>query len=314
MEETLDTEHPAVTSPISWPERWIKKRYGLLLLLTLLFWPILALVPQLESLVVNGMLLDSYWQLAYLTITNVVAFFFAISTLRVLGSRNPGGKTAQLLFGDGESPWGAKRAFAVAFLATLSPLFLALQFSSEFPGTTLSHFTLSLLTIGVSATIGVAGLWIIGFVKCRIFGSHKESTNYFPFESRTESGFRFIHKPSQVVEKFLSKIGLGNTDVQFFVYLAFLAMVHHQLARRLENNEYWLTSAPSMLVLFLWLSFMILSGLANWLDQWRIPTLLVFVLLLTCVMSIRGSTRLLNTFPDKSRTQFTRSGFKTCLN
>ncbi|MFN9461937.1 MAG: hypothetical protein ACK6B2_01940, partial [Planctomycetota bacterium] len=78
---------------VALPERWIKKRYGLLLLFSLMFWPFLGLIPHLESLVVNGLLLDSYWQLAYLTITNVVAFFFAVSILRVLGARNPGGKT-----------------------------------------------------------------------------------------------------------------------------------------------------------------------------------------------------------------------------
>lgn len=59
-----------------------------------------------------------------------------------------------------------------------------------------------------------------------------------------------------------------------------------------------------MLVLLLWLLFMVLSGLANWLDRGRIPTLPAFVLSLTIVMSIRGSTRLLNTFPDNSKNSF----------
>lgn len=289
---------------VSWPERWIKKRYGLLLLVALALWPFVGLIPQIESLVVNGLLLDSYWQLAYLTITNVVTFFFAISILRVLGSRNPGGKISRYLFGDSEAPWGQNRVVIITLVAMFAPLFIALAFGSEFSGTNFVHFWRSVLTVSLSAGIGVAGLCGIGFVKCWIFGSDIESANYFPFESRSATGFSFLRNGSRRIERYLTRIGLGSTDVQFLVYLVLLAMVHHQLARRLENSEYWLTSAPSMLVLFLWLIFMILSGLANWLDRWRIPTLLVFVLLLTLLMSIRGSTRLLNSFPDSSNNKF----------
>ena len=108
MTEYSPNEKPIVFNKIALPERWIKKRYGLLLLFSLMMWPFLGLIPQLESLVVNGLLLDSYWQLAYLTITNVVAFFFAVSILRVLGTRsqigkdpNPTGAIRSL--GD---PWG----------------------------------------------------------------------------------------------------------------------------------------------------------------------------------------------------------------
>ena len=304
MTDHTPNRQPIVFQKVALPERWIKKRYGLLLLFSLMFWPFLGLIPQLESLVVNGLLLDSYWQLAYLTITNVVAFFFAVSILRVLGARNPGGKTTERLFGDGQSPWGWNRIGAVALLSTFAPAFIALKFGSEFPGTYRDHCLRSLLVVALSTVLGVVGLWVIGYLKCLIFGSQKDSANFFPFESRSMSGLSFIQKTSRTLDSFLAKFGLTNTDLQFLVYLILLAMVHHQLARRLENNEYWLTSAPSMLVLFLWLLFMILSGLANWLDRWRLPTLLVFVLLLTVFMSIRGSTRLLPTFPDRSNNKF----------
>jgi hypothetical protein len=141
-------------------------------------------------------------------------------------------------------------------------------------------------------------------VKCWIFGSHKESANFFPFESRSAEGIDLVVSVGRGMEAFLSRIGLGNTDLQFLAYLVILAVVHHQFAQRFESSDYWLTSAPSMLVLFLWLAFMTLAGLANWLDRWRIPTLLVFVLGLTLVLSLRGSTRLLNCFPDKSTNGF----------
>ena len=57
------------------------------MLVALSVWPLLGFVPQLESLVANGLLLGTYYQLAFLTVTNVVAFFFAISVLRLLNSR-----------------------------------------------------------------------------------------------------------------------------------------------------------------------------------------------------------------------------------
>ncbi|MFN3150448.1 hypothetical protein [Bremerella sp.] len=189
-------------------------------------------------------------------------------------------------------------------MAAFAPLFIATFYGSEFPGELFNHIIWSVVTVGLSTVLGVAGLWLIGFIKCWIFGSDAESCNFFPFESRSATGFTFVRNISQHVEGVLKPIGLGTTDLQFFVYLVFLAFVHHQVARRLENDEYWLTSAPSMLVLFLWLVLMTLAGLANWLDRWRIPPLVVFVLLISLFMSIRGSTRLLNSFPDTSDNGF----------
>ena len=304
MTDHTPNTQPIVFHKIALPERWIKKRYGLLLLFSLMFWPFLGLIPQLESLVVNGLLLDKYRQLAYLTITNVVAFFFAVSILRVLGARNPGGKTTERLFGDGEAPWGWNRILLVALMAMIAPLFLAFRFGSEFPYKIQTHCFKTVSTVVVSSAIGVSVLWIVGSMKCLLFGSHKESSNYFPFESRSSVGLPLLKAPLRTLEQNLKRLGFTNTDVQFLLYLLILAAFHRQIAIHLENESYWFSSAPSMLVLLLWLLFMVLSGLANWLDRWRIPTLLVFVLSLTIVMSIRGSTRLLNTFPDNSENSF----------
>ncbi|XZE33128.1 patatin-like phospholipase family protein [Pirellulaceae bacterium SH501] len=289
---------------ISLPERWFKNRYGFSLLFALLFWPLLSFVPSLESIVVNGLLLDRYWQLAYLTITNDVAFFFAISILRVLGTRNPGGWLSRFLFGVGSASWGWKRVGCVALLSMITPLFIASMFGSEFSGTDFWHYVFAVLTVGLSAAIGVAGLWMIGFVKCWIFGSHEESANYFPFESRSTTGFLCLHPPSRSLESFLGRVGLGNTDLQFLMYFVLMATVHYQISLRFETEDYWFNSAPSSVILLLSLVFMFLSGLANWLDRWRIPTLFVFVLSLTLLVSLRGSTRLLKSFPDTSSNRF----------
>lgn len=171
------------TSLLCMTVRWIKKRYGLLLLATLLLWPVLGLFPLFESIVVNGLLLETYWQLAYLSITNVIAFFFAISVLRVLGSRNPGGCVSRTLFGDGDAPWGTKRVWVVALVSTFTPPFLALVFVSEFPVTELRHIGLSLFTVIASVVVERVGVWALSYLKCLIFGSHKESANDFSFEA-----------------------------------------------------------------------------------------------------------------------------------
>ena len=86
---------------VGWLENLMKKRFGIGMLVALSVWPLLGFVPQLESLVVNGLLLDTYHQLAFLTVTNVVAFFFSFSILRLLNSRNGGGRCMQGLAGDG---------------------------------------------------------------------------------------------------------------------------------------------------------------------------------------------------------------------
>jgi len=298
-------------SMIDCVERWIKKRYGFSLLATLILWPLLGLVPLFESIVVNGLLLETYWQLAYLSITNVIAFYFTISILRVLSSRNPGGNTSRILFGDGEAPWGIKRILLVALASTFTPLFLAFVFGSEFSGTALTHIGLSLVTVIASVAIGVGGLWALGYLKCLIFGSQKESANYFPFEAITEKGFWLFPKLLEKLEKVASRFGLSNIDLQFAVYLVLLATAHFLIARNLENEQYWLTSAPSMLVALLWLALMMLAGLANYLDRWRIPPLLVFVLLLTGLMTLKGSTKPLKTFPDKAKNSFISQILKT---
>ena len=144
-------------SSVPWPERWMKKRFGFFLLFALAIWPFVGLVPQIESIVVNGLLLDTYWQLAYLTITNVVTFFFAISILRVLGSRNPGGKLSRYLVSDSEAPWGRNRVVFITLAAMFAPMFMALVFGSEFSGTNSEHFWRSVLTVCLSSGSGVAG-------------------------------------------------------------------------------------------------------------------------------------------------------------
>jgi hypothetical protein len=143
---------------MSWSERMIKKRFGLGLLGGLLLWPLVAILPGVQSLAVNGLLLDRYSQLAYFTVTNVVAFFFSVSILRLLGSRNPGGCCSRFIAGEGDRPWGRRRIFWVVLASLFAPVFIASIFGTEFPGTVFSRFWRTTLTIGAGAVFGVTGL------------------------------------------------------------------------------------------------------------------------------------------------------------
>lgn len=287
-----------------WPERMVKKRYGIAMLLALSIWPLMGFIPQLESLVVNGLLLDTYYQLAFLTVTNVVAFFFSISILRLLNSRNMGGSWLQWLAGDGSAPWGTQRIFWVAFSSMVAPLVVGTFFGSEFATSIFVHFKWSVLTIAISVLAGIAGLWLLGWTKCQLVGSDPESANYFPFESRSAKGFKWFANASAWLEKLFAWSGIQRVDFQFLIYLFLLATTHHQVARWLEGDDYWLTSAPSMLVLLIWLLFMTLAGLANILDRWRLPTLPAIVLILAVLLALRGSTRSLDSTVDSSRNAF----------
>ena len=144
---------------VGWLERLMKKRFGIGMLVALSVWPLLGFVPQLESLVVNGLLLDTYHQLAFLTVTNVVAFFFSFSILRLLNSRNGGGRCLQGLAGDGNAPWGSQRIVGVWIAAMFAPLVVVSFFGSEFARSTIDHLWRSLVTIVVSATIAFDDPW-----------------------------------------------------------------------------------------------------------------------------------------------------------
>lgn len=289
---------------VGWLERLMKKRFGIGMLVAFSVWPLLGFFSPLESLIVNGLLLDTYYQLAFLTITNVVAFFFSFSILRLLNTRSSGGRCLQLLAGDGNTPWGSQRILGVWIASMFAPLVIVSFFSSEFASSTIDHLWRSLVTIIMSAIAAIFGLWLIGWIVCQLFGSDKETANYFPFESRSARGIKFLDTFATWLVKKFAWLGIQKTDLQFFVYLVLLAMAHHQLVRRLEGTEYWLTSAPYMLVLLIWVVFMALAGVANMLDRWRLPVLPAVAMMLAILLAFRGSTRSLNSLVDSSKNSF----------
>ena len=293
--------HPPEEKALGWLERGVRKRFGLALLIGLGGWWLLGFVPQLESLVANGLLLDGYWQLAFLTLTNVVAFSFSFAILRLLNSRIPGGWFLQRIAGDGNTRWSQTRIRSVFLAALVAPAILAFGFGSEFPQA--GHWWRSVLTIAASSAVAVAGLFALGWIKSFLVGSDENTANYFPFEARTSKGLIHWEKFSTRLDG-LRVVGIESIDLQLFTYLVLLGLTHGGLTRVLEGDRYWLTSAPSMLVLLIWLSFMTLAGVANVLDRWRLPTLLMIVLLMAALLGFHGATRPLKTVADNADNNF----------
>ena len=282
-------------------ERIVRKRYGIALLVGLAGWPLLGFIPQFESIVVNGFLLDGYAQLAFLTLTSVVAFFFSFAILRLLNSRVPHSGLLQLIAGDGSAPWERTRMVIVLLMAMIAPTVLAFRFGSEFAPN--GHAWRATATICASAAVALLGLFALGCLKSYLIGSDKRTANFFPFEAREKIGWVPWTSLSARLDR-AKAFGIESIDVQLLIYLLLLGLAHGGMVRWIDGDRYWLTSAPSMFVLVIWLLFMTLAGIANVLDRWRLPVLPAIILLLAVLLGIRGSTRPIRTVDDRSNSKF----------
>lgn len=281
----------------------MRKRFGILMLLTLAIWPFLGFLPCLESVVVNGLLLDVYPQLGLLTVINVNAFFFCFSILRLQNTRIKGTVLTNLI-GDGNAPWGFTRVFATTLLGTIAPIVLAYFFGSDFPVAGYCHLCWSLLTIILASIIAVIGLFGIGWLKCLLVGSEKETSNYFPFEARTWKVEGFVETSDSANSTMAKRLDFHKEDWQFLIYLVLLALSHLLLFYCFEVEDYWYTSAPYMLVLMIWVAFMTLAGFAGILDQYRIPVMPIAIIALGLLSLVQESTKELNCLVDESNCEF----------
>ena len=70
--------------------RLIRKRYGIGMMLALMLWPLAGFSGALEAIIRNGLLIETYRQLAFVALVNTIAFFLGSSIQRLLNSRIPG--------------------------------------------------------------------------------------------------------------------------------------------------------------------------------------------------------------------------------
>jgi hypothetical protein len=291
----------------SWWDRLIAKRFGYFLAISLLAWPLLTAIPALKAILSNVMLLDSYPQLFFFTFTNVVAFFFATAILRVLYFRYPTNSLLHRAIGNGDARWGCNRVWFVTLLALITPLVLSTSFGTEFETLQIPFLescpvcVSTVLCISLSAVFAVIFLWGLGRLKSFLVGSQEKAENFFPFEAFESQGIPVLSRLFDRITNHLSPFGFTTTDLQLGIYLLLLAMMHRFLLPAIEGDRYLLSSAPSAIVLLLWLIGMAFSGMANLLDRWRIPVVVSAILLLTLVFSLVGSTRPFRSF-DKIST------------
>jgi len=295
--------------------RNINKRFGIGMMLGLLFWPLIGFISSMEAIVRNALLLESYVQLGFLTSVNSIAIFFCFAIQRRLNERHPGGWW-QFAFGGSSKPWGKRLGVCAFCAAALTPATLAIWFGEDFSTSSFSHFFWSLATISIALAATWVGLLAVGLAKCKLFGSDASTKNYFPFESRDESGAGVIQNiiaklkslfanRFKGLKKFLFEVvELDTIDFQFFAYLLLLACLHWSSTYLLSESELWLTSAPSMVVMLIWIGGMSLAGIANVFDRFRLPIVIIGVLLLTIWQIQFGSTRDIKTLPDVSKNQF----------
>jgi hypothetical protein len=282
---------------LSWWLRLVAKRFGYFMAVSLLAWPLLTIVPAFRSILSNVMLLDSYPQLFFFTFINVIAFFFATAILRVLYNRYPSNSWLHKAIGDGSSPWGIARVWGVTMIAVVTPVLLATFFGSEFESPRLAVFERlpvqcsTILCVTLSAVAGVGFLWCLGHFNSLLVGSKKQTKNFFPFEAFDCKGLPVLARLVDSVDENLKPLRLSSTDIQLGLYLVVLAVLHRGLLPLIETDRYVLSSAPSAIVLLLWLLGMVFSGLAHLLDRLRIPVIVSGALILTVIFGLFGSTR-----------------------
>ena len=284
--------------------RNMKKRYGILMLIGLTSWTLTGFVPMLESILANGLLLDNYAQLAFLSFVNFVAVVFCIATMRLLNRRIPGGRVLRR-FGDSSNAWTPNVFLAAGVIGSFTPIVLAVSFNSEYPATGPKHLCYATIAVALGGASASILLLALGRLKCRLFG-HSEA--FFPCESHDHDGWvnqlALLRMPKRLVGRIGKWAGLEHADYQFALYLLLLATIHWGAARWFSGTQARLTSAPSMVVLLIWISSMMFAGAANLLDRFRLPMVPMFLIGVTLWQIPWGATRPLETVLDKSSSRF----------
>ena len=290
----------------------MRKRYGIGMMFALMLWPFAGFYSELEAILRNGLLLETYRQLVFVAFVNTIAFFLGSSIQRLLNSRVPG-KWWQAIFGDGTKPWTRMQIVGTVVASAITPSLLAMFFAEDFSASTGQHVIMSIVYIGIGLGLGCLLLILVSELKCWMFGSDAKTQNYFPFEARDRKCPKFIKVAFDIIgsvskttklDRVASWLGIERIDAQFLSYLLVLALLHWGSSGGIGDSNSWLTSAPAMVVVLIWIAGMVFSGIANAFDRFRLPVVAIMVLLLTIWLSFSGSTSDLKTFADKSNNRF----------
>ena len=292
----------------------VRKRYGIGMMFALMLWPLIGFWRDAEAIVRNGLLIETYHQLAFVALVNTIAFFLGSSIQRLLNSR-VSGNWWPAIFGDGTQPWTLMQICCTIVASAITPSLLAMFFAENFSASTRQHVLLSVGHIGLGLVIGCFLLILTSVLKCWTFGSDAETQNYFPFEARNRECPKFVKVVLDLIssiakatrtDRVASWLGIERIDAQFLSYLLVLALLHWGSSGWIGNSKSWLTSAPAMVVVLIWIGGMVFSGIANAFDRFRLPVVAIMVLALTIWLGFFGSTSDIQTFEDKSNNGFVK--------
>jgi len=289
-------------------------RYGLGMLVLLSFWVAIVGGVAPQSIVGNALLLDTYGQLYCLATLNTMAAVFCLAILRILNGRYPsiGCWTGfRYWVGSGDSKWKRQQVILVGLVAVLTPLHLAIVYGSEFSGLLWAgqevygdtmHVILVSIVLPLGFATGGVLLMLLGRVKTRLFGSHANLENYLPFEDVERKGW-LSQFPDWVVSIY-KKLPLEEIDVQLGIYVSLLALFHYGSTRYLVDWITLVASAPFVGVLVIWLTGMLMTGLAYWCDMVRFPVTLLLFLGMFFTNLVFEQNHYLITRKDSSKAKF----------
>ncbi|MEQ1905798.1 MAG: patatin-like phospholipase family protein [Pirellulaceae bacterium] len=274
-------------------ELLIRRRYPLLLALYVVTWvPLVVLIPLLKPLLANVVLLESSWQLAVFSMASVVAMVFAIAMWRRTTTALVERETA--VWKRNSAKWPKWLYYCAVAGAVVSPFSAWLYTQSQAVGPenedligatglqvrTSMWADLPIAFMAIAGGIGAGGglLWLAGLVRVRVLGSKKDEHNYFPFETTDQDGWL----PLMLANTRWS-VQDRQPGVQFGFYFLLLAIGYFLILKPFEATLLPMIAVPTATVLAIWLMMMILARLALGLDSFRIPPLLVLMLLIVTV-------------------------------
>ena len=252
-------------------------RFPILAIVFLLAWaPAACLLPGINSLAANVLLLEDYRQLLFLAVTNYLAVVTAIAIIRYLlyRSRRKAGEKVET------RPWTFKLSVLAIISACVTPIWAFAYSCTQYVGDidaapsmrlgprfgVFGDGVLAIFLVAVGFAIGMVLLLVSGWIRSVVLGSTDENDNFFPYENRTPA--------SRVKERWKG----WEADIQLAAYSVILILIFFGLLAPFQSKLATTMSIAAFVVLIAWILSMIFSGVAAWLDDSRFPILLSVVI------------------------------------
>jgi hypothetical protein len=294
--------------------RMVELRFGIGFLVTLALWTVIVALFAPPEIIANAMRLETFVQLVAVITMNSIAAVFAVSLLRVLFKRysqehSISGRIRSII-GNGDEPWAISQLLVVFLVALPTPLVLLVIYGSELSGIFAStakpysywlSVCLAVPVLGLGAILAYTFLYCLGGIKTCLFGSEKDTKNFLPFEAVNRNGVF-----PQRVPRALACLPFESIDYQLAIYSFLLAIAHFVTTRVFAWHLILTATAPLAIVLIIWIAGMLLTGLAYWLDKYRVPVLVALLIAMLVFNVFMDRAYTLKPLPSVDPANFTR--------